>query len=520
MDRRHNPRNGVRVVGGVSVRPAFHRNSRKGKRAPRQNQGQLALWKNHHQGQPAPQENCPKVQLAPQQKWPKVQPAPQQNWPKVQPAPQQNWPKVQPAPQQNWPKVQPAPQQNCPQENAVIIELDEQRDLSTKLEETTSQLRLKEGELREREKFWAGELKALEDRFKRDLANNEDQNWGLQNEVDQLQDEVLRDNEIEGLNTKLVETTSQLRLKEGELREREKFWAEELKALEDRFKRDLANNKDQNWGLQNEVDQLQDEVLRDNEIEGLNTKLVETTSQLRLKEGELREREKFWAEELKALEDRFKRDLANNEDQNWGLQNEVDQLQDEVYHRDNEILNLIKEKQDLSEKLRETTSQLQLKGGELLDSETVWQDKFKALKDRSAKDMAEKEQAWETLQLELQKKVDQVQDELHRIDDEIEGLSQQLETKLKKVQDENKDLAEKQPRRETEVQLMHTRVRQMEVDLANEQHRWETKIKQLEMEKEDLEELCLKLNNKRGFFFRKRDTEDRQTELQKLKSKM
>ncbi|XP_074488587.1 uncharacterized protein LOC141766033 [Sebastes fasciatus] len=428
MDRRHNPRNGVRVVGGVSVRPAFHRNSRKGKRAPRQNQGQLALWKNDHQGQPAPQENCPKVQLAPQQKWPKVQPAPQQNWP----------------------TVQPAPQQNCPQENAVIIELDEQRDLSTKLEETTSQLRLKEGKLREREKFWAGELKALEDRFKRDLANNEDQNWGLQNEVDQLQDEVLRDNEIEGLNTKLEETTSQLRLKEGELREREKFWAEELKALEDRFKRDLANN----------------------------------------------------------------------EDQNWGLQNEVDQLQDEVYHRDNEILNLIKEKQDLSEKLRETTSQLQLKGGELLDSETVWQDKFKALKDRSAKDMAEKEQAWETLQLELQKKVDQVQDELNRIDDEIEGLSQQLETKLKKVQDENKDLAEKQPRRETEVQLMHTRVRQMEVDLANEQHRWETKIKQLEMEKEDLEELCLKLNNKRGFFFRKRDTEDRQTELQKLKSKM
>ncbi|XP_037607390.1 putative leucine-rich repeat-containing protein DDB_G0290503 [Sebastes umbrosus] len=394
--------------------------------------------------------------------------------------------------------------------------------LSQKLRETTSQLQLKGGELLDSETVWQDKFKALEDRSAKDLAKKEQAQKTLQLElqkkVDQVQDELhRRDDEIEGLSQKLKETTSQLSLKGGELLDSKTVWQEKFKALEDRSAKDLAEKeqaqKTLQLELQKKVDQVKDELhRRDNEVEGLSQKIKET-SQLQLKGGELLDSETVWQEKFKALKDRSAKKLAKKE-QAWKtlqleLQKKVDQVQDELHRRDNEV-------EGLSQKLKETTSQLQLKGGELLDSETVWQEKFKALKDRSAKKLAKKEQAWKTLQLELQKKVDQVQDELSKTvckNAQTLANNQQLEKQLQKVQEENKDLAEK-------VQRMHTRVRQMEVDLANKQHRWETKIKQLEKDNEDLEELCLNLNKKRGFFSRKRDTEDRQEELQKLKSKM
>ncbi|XP_074471980.1 uncharacterized protein LOC141756274 isoform X1 [Sebastes fasciatus] len=394
--------------------------------------------------------------------------------------------------------------------------------LSQKLRETTSQLQLKGGELLDSKTVWQDKFKTLEDRSAKDLAEKEQAQKTLQLElqkkVDQVQDELhRRDDEIEGLSQKLKETTSQLSLKGGELLDSKTVWQEKFKALEDRSAKDLAEKeqaqKTLQLELQKKVDQVKDELhRRDNEVEGLSQKIKET-SQLQLKGGELLDSETVWQEKFKALKVRSAKKLAKKE-QAWKtlqleLQKKVDQVQDELHRRDNEV-------EGLSQKLKETTSQLQLKGGELLDSETVWQEKFKALEDRSAKDLAKKEQAWKTLQLELQKKVDQVQDELSKTvckNAQTLANNQQLEKQIQKVQEENKDLAEK-------VQRMHTRVRQMEVDLANKQHRWETKIKQLEKDNEDLEELCLNLNKKRGFFSRKRDTEDRQEELQKLKSKM
>lgn len=67
--------------------------------------------------------------------------------------------------------------------------------------------------------------------------------------------------------------------------------------------------------------------------------------------------------------------------------------------------------------LTEMTNQLLNKGAALLLSEEAWQGKYSALEEKLTQDLAEKHQTWE-----MQKKMNQMEEEIHQRDTEILDL--------------------------------------------------------------------------------------------------
>lgn len=137
------------------------------------------------------------------------------------------------------------------------------------------------------------------------------------------------------------------------------------------------------------------------------------------------------------------------------LQRKVIHVEQQLHQRDKEILDIRKEKDGLAQRLTEATNNLWSNGAEFLQSDKLWQRKYKVLQEKFRKEIAEKELSWET--------------------------------RVKQVEEEKKNLAEKE-------------------------RSLETRVNQLEEEKKELEELCLKNKTQKMSKKDKREMKKKQKE--------
>lgn len=64
------------------------------------------------------------------------------------------------------------------------------------------------------------------------------------------------------------------------------------------------------------------------------------------------------------------------------------EVKQELYQRDNEILCLRKEMEDLSQTLTKTTNQLWTRDAEFLQSEKAWEEEYNLLEEKFKKELA------------------------------------------------------------------------------------------------------------------------------------
>ncbi|XP_044034584.1 golgin subfamily A member 6-like protein 22, partial [Siniperca chuatsi] len=184
--------------------------------------------------------------------------------------------------------------------------------------------------------------------------------------------------------------------------------------------------------------------------------------------------------------------LSEQNDQTFKATSESqNSVQQQLHQRDNEILDLRKEKEGLSQKLTEARKKLWTQRAALVLSERAWQTKYE---EKFRMELAEKQQTWEA-------RVQQVEEE----NKELTEREQIWKTIVKQMEEENKELAEKQQNWEARVkqveeenkemtereQIWKTIVKQMEEEnkeLAEKQQSWEARVQQVEEEHKELEE--------------------------------
>ncbi|KAI9540706.1 hypothetical protein NQZ68_038377 [Dissostichus eleginoides] len=275
-------------------------------------------------------------------------------------------------------------------------------------------------------------------------------------------------------------------------------------------------------------------------------------------------------QELLQCEEKFTKNLAEKHDIWESEKLQMEKKYEEVTQEKNDLDRKILSRDTEFQQLEATLKQVEQQKNYLAKKNKSWETDVKQLKDQMreqeemfSKDLAQNQESCEAKvnlveiklievtqekddlaqkQLSREKELKEVQAELKMAEDEKKdsakkNLSLEKEVQLKERQvkqlendlDEQKkmfykDLAQNQESWETKVHLTETRWKQVEEqrdDLAQGQLSWEAKEEQMEEEKKLLEDLCLHMKNKsRGFFSRRRDTEDRDVALQKMKSKM
>ncbi|XP_037617820.1 interaptin-like [Sebastes umbrosus] len=248
-------------------------------------------------------------------------------------------------------------------------------------EKYDSQIQLMETKLTQME----AERKELEDKFAKELAAN-DQIWEKllkkyqqdlfqsEEQVDQKKTEVLNlSKEKEGLWQELKETTGQLTSKGDELLLTEATWQKRFNELKDNEKQHQMESDKQVNRLKQEIQDLRVSEIQDlsKKNDSLSLMLTETTSQLRSKEVELSQSDRAWQDKYNALEDRMTRALAERDQslESLTLKNKKTMSMVE------ELLQLCKDKDTISQKLRETSFELSSRGDKL-------QKKYNALADQ------------------------------------------------------------------------------------------------------------------------------------------
>ncbi|XP_074485677.1 uncharacterized protein LOC141764376 [Sebastes fasciatus] len=238
-------------------------------------------------------------------------------------------------------------------------------------EKYDSQIQLMETKLTQME----AERKELEDKFAKELAAN-DQIWEKllkkyqqdlfqsEEQVDQKKTEVLNlSKEKEGLWQELKETTGQLTSKGDELLLTEATWQKRFNELKDNEKQHQMESDKQVNRLKQEIQDLRVSEIQDlsKKNDSLSLMLTETTSQLRSKEVELSQSDRAWQDKYNALEDRMTRALAERDQslESLTLKNQKTMSMVE------ELLQLCKDKDTISQKLREISFELSSRGDEL-----------------------------------------------------------------------------------------------------------------------------------------------------------
>ncbi|KAI9518038.1 hypothetical protein NQZ68_041854 [Dissostichus eleginoides] len=293
--------------------------------------------------------------------------------------------------------------------------------------------------------------------------------------------------------------------------------------------------------------------------------------------NDLAKKNKSWESDVKQLKDqmrvqeeKFSKDLAQNQ-QSWEakvhlveiklkeVEEEKNDLAQKHQSREKDLkevqaqLKMVEdEKKDSAMKNLSLEKEVQLKNGRVKQLENDLDEQ----KERFSKDLAQNQDSWETkvnlVEIKL-KEVTQEKNDLAQKHQSREKDLKEGQAKLRKAEDEEKDSSMKNQILEKKVQLKEMQVKQMENqldeqkemfsnDLAPNQEIWETKVhltetrwkqveeqrddlaqgqlsweakeKKMEEEKKLLEDLCLHMKNKsRGFFSRRRDTEDRDVTL-------
>ncbi|XP_034058052.1 tropomyosin beta chain-like [Gymnodraco acuticeps] len=312
--------------------------------------------------------------------------------------------------------------------------------------------------------------------------------------------------------------------------------------------------------MEKEVQKLVDQLEKQGEKISMETKLKEVSQE----KDDLAKKNLSCETELKQVEDKLKQVEEENEHlakNNKSWETDVKQLKDQMREKeDNFSKDLAEEHLSCETKVNfmKTTFQEEEKKKDnlvlkMLIGETVVKAKFEKAKE-SIYILIQENKSWEIDFKQKDMKVQQLQNDLDEQEKKFsEDLAEkhqswatqlkQVEAKCKQVQKQKNHLAKLKKSWETDVKQLEDQMREKEEkfseDLTQKDQRWETRVilkeiqlkqakesceakeKKMDNEKTLLEDLCLHMKNKsRGFFARRRATEERDAILQKMLRKM
>ncbi|KAL7373270.1 hypothetical protein ABVT39_002628 [Epinephelus coioides] len=424
------------------------------------------------------------------------------------------------------------------QRDAEIIRLTQDNNsLVHKLSKTAEERRVRDAELLQSQTAWEDKLQSLRNNFcnleesqQSMKAQHTQFSFKLEAKISQRDADIIRLTEDNNcLVHKLSATAEELRSKDAELLQSQTSWHDKYIALE-KVTEDLAE-KQQSWEAQHtqfrvkmepEISQRDAEILRLTEDNNcLSLKLSKTAEKLRRKDAELLQSQTSWQDKLQSLRDKFY-NLVEIQ-QSWEAQQTQSRVkvESDISQRDAEIIRLTEDNNSLNNKLSKTAEELRGKDVQLLQSQTAWHDKYAAL-EKVTEDLAEKQQSWEPQQTHSRVKVEpdisQRDAEILRLTEDNNSLNNKLSKTAEELRVKDAQLLQSQ----TACHDKYTALEKVTKDLAEKQQSLETEVTQLVADKAELEDLCLYINKKRRRFllFPRRSSDDRETQLQKLKIKM
>ncbi|XP_034055961.1 IgA receptor-like [Gymnodraco acuticeps] len=244
-------------------------------------------------------------------------------------------------------------------------------------------------------------------------------------------------------------------------------------------------------------------------------------------------------DQMREKEEKFSKDLAE-EQLSW--ESEKHQLEGERREMETTLKQVEESKKKLAEEnrsleldvtlnvllVKQFEKDMEVQQEEFSKRHQSWETKASSMETEIKEVTQEKEDLAQTLQSQATEFKD-IQAQLHQAEDENNGSWEtrvhQLEKEMKEQKEKcSKDLSQKHQSWETTVHLMETQLKEAKEErdnLAQTRLSWETKEKKMGEEKTLLEDLCLHRKNKsRGFFARRRATEERDVVLQKMLHKM
>uniref|UniRef100_UPI0014467327 trichohyalin-like n=1 Tax=Epinephelus lanceolatus TaxID=310571 RepID=UPI0014467327 len=200
------------------------------------------------------------------------------------------------------------------------------------------------------------------------------------------------------------------------------------------------------------------------------------------------------------------------------------QMEKKIHQMGADLLKIHEEQQGLFLTLADAHTAVTSKNAALQQSEEAWQEKYEALREKLTTDMEEKNKKWETQENEFTIKVSLMEEQIHQRDVEILRLTEDNNCLIEKLAETTQELT----CRATELQSQkawqnkNTALENITKHLAEKQQSWEREVAQLIANKAELEDLCLFIHSKRKRFllFPRRSSDDRETQLQQLKTKM
>ncbi|KAL7370102.1 hypothetical protein ABVT39_019171 [Epinephelus coioides] len=274
--------------------------------------------------------------------------------------------------------------------------------------------------------------------------------------------------------------------------------------------------------MEEQIHQRDLEILRltkDNNC--LTNKLTETAQELTSRADEVLQSQRAWEEKLQTVKDSLYKQ-AEERQQSWeSQQTQVRvKVEAEIQQRDAEILRLTEDNNCLANKLTETAQELTSRADEVLQSQRAWEEKLQTVKDSLYKQAEERQQSWESQQTQVRVKVEA---EIQQRDAEILRLTEDNNGLLKKLSEKTEELSRKDDEVLQSQRAWEDKCNTLETNITEElAEKHQAEVKQLMDEKVELEDLCLYVNKRRRRFllFPRRSSDDRETQLQKMKNKM
>ncbi|KAL7378068.1 hypothetical protein ABVT39_007996 [Epinephelus coioides] len=199
------------------------------------------------------------------------------------------------------------------------------------------------------------------------------------------------------------------------------------------------------------------------------------------------------------------------------------EYQGKVAQIEKRIDQMSKEQHSLHRTLSEAKKALSSKDAALQQSDEAWQAKYDALKEKLTLDLEENNKSWEAQQNEVNIKVSLIEEQVLQRDAEILHLTKDNNSLIEKLSEKTEEISRKDDELLQSQRAWEDKCNTLETNITEElAEKHQAEVKQLMDEKVELEDLCLYVNKRRRRFllFPRRSSDDRETQLQKMKNKM
>lgn len=334
-------------------------------------------------------------------------------------------------------------QQLCEKEEELLNLKKNIDHLTGSLQEAKANLQSHEAKFFQNEENWQVKYRKLQEKFREELAEKKKMEANLEAERQKISEHNTEKVKLKEDNQKTVLLKNKLQLKVNQFNQQLREKEEELLNLK-------QDNSRLSLSLRETSENLQ----------SYKTEFVQSEKNWQLKYKDLQEslREELAAREKSSVnleaekgkvsdqhDDNHKNALLQNE-----LQMKVNQYKQELQEKDEELLNLRKDNDSLSQSLHEATEHLDSHKTLFLRNEDSWHSKFRELQEKLEKAVAGKKKIAVTLEAERKKVSEQNNEKIQLKEDnqKITLLQNDLQMKVKWYS---------QQLREKDEELLHIR---------------------------------------------------------------